>query len=52
MSGMLLQMLFFMPGLRGNNTENIFGILAFMVMAACAGCHFVILLRLPALGEK
>jgi hypothetical protein len=53
MSAMLLELLF-MPAFRGGGFDpvNIFGFLAVLVAMACIATHFVILLRLPALGEK
>lgn len=52
MTGMMLEMMFFLPRIWPNNPEAIFGLLAVFVLMACASCHFVILLRLPVLGEK
>lgn len=52
MSGMILEMMFFMSGVRTIHPETILGLMAVMVFMACAACHFTILLRLPVLGEK
>lgn len=51
-SGMVLEMMFFMTRAQPMQPDALFGMMAFMVFMACAGCHVMILLRLPTLGEK
>jgi hypothetical protein len=46
---MAIQILMFNFGPRG---DSVFGFLAIPVLFACAACHIVVLLRLPALGER
>ncbi len=38
--------------LRGNQPEDLLGVMAVLIGIACLGCHAIVLLRLPKLGEK
>ena len=50
MTGMFLAMISI--GGSGDVTEGLLGLAAFVLGLLCVGCHAVILLRMPVLGEK
>ena len=49
-SGMIIQFFQFRAG--GMRPDSFLGFLVIPLLLACACCHLVVLLRLPALGEK
>ena len=54
--GTIIMTLFFMTmisiGSGGRETEGLFGLAAVILGVICLGCHAIILLRMPSLGER